>query len=315
MLIAKKHIKNDIVIPNNETPKKRACSQDGYLYIKSSVVSGKIEFIKCCFKYDEVLFSIDKDEFRKLNAEELKQLIYKTYNVNPANHNYGVIPACYTEMAYCDYSKFKLSTLCISISKACNILCRMCWHHAISNKTIFEDKDLYFETLYKCKGMHLDRLMLTESGEPFFYKNETLKFISGLTTDDCKTVYMITNATLLNDDDIKLLNDISLKNNIKIKIVVSCSAITADTYKKVHNNDNFDKVIHNIRLLKHYNMLDSINYVVQSVNIHELDMINDFWKNDYLFVNISYIRQSYPGITKEEENRILSIVQSKIYNK
>lgn len=315
MLISKKQIK-DITIPStniqvDETSTKPICLQDGYLYIKCQ--SGKIEFIKCCLKHNEVLLTMDKDEFSKLNADELHQLIYKAYSIVPEKHDPTVIPACYTKLTYCDYNKFHLKTLGVSISKACNILCRMCWHNLITNEVRFADKDLYFNTLYKCKGMHLEKLELTDCGEPFFYKKETLKFISTITPNDFKTIFIISNVILLNDEDIKLLYDITIKNNIKIEFTVSCSAITEDTYKKIHNNDNFNKVIHNIKLLNQYNLLGCINFVVQEPNIHELDFIYDFWKDEHIYVNISYIRQSHPGITKEEEDRILSIVKSKKY--
>ena len=69
-------------------------------------------------------------------------------------------------------------------------------------------------------------------------------------------------------------------------------------------------LINNTVLLKNYNMLDKINFVVQEENLHELDMVFDFWKTYNInkdFLNILLIN----GVS---QNRINTVLQSAEWN-
>lgn len=69
-----------------------------------------------------------------------------------------------------------IKDIIVGLSFACNLNCYNCWytgqHFDIQNK-----KALYFHVLSNLKGNKLKSITLTNKGEPFFYLEETLKYL------------------------------------------------------------------------------------------------------------------------------------------
>lgn len=269
-------------------PKEIPCAQNLHkLIITNPTYGGNVEdiiFIRCCLKEEvsESLYTQNIREFSNLSKQELEKIINSVNFKVSANHDNSIYPySCRTTKKFCDYEKFKINFITVAIQYQCNLKCIMCTHgvSSIYNNLDAElYKRTYFNTLYNIKNMKLDTIELTQRGEPFFYKKETFDYIRSLTLNDCKKLHIITNATMLNSDDIYELYNISKTNHIIIALAVSCSGITAETYKTIHKNNNFEKVVNNIKLLNNLGMLYSINYVIQEENYYELDLIKDFWK-------------------------------------
>jgi len=275
---------------NNIEPLEVPCSQNLHkLIITNPSFSGNLDnviFIRCCLKdqENESLYTQNIDEFSKLNKIDLHNIINSVNYKVSKNHDFSIIPyGCKTTKQICDYEKFKINYITVSIQYKCNLKCIMCAHgrgHAYDNLDDLKYKNCYFNTLYNIKGLHLDTIQLTERGEPFFYKKETMEYIKSLTSNDCKTLYIISNLTTINENDIRELYEYSQKNNIKILITASCSGITNETYKTIHKNNFFNKIVNNIKLLRELDMLCNINYVIQEENYFELELLKDFWKDN-----------------------------------
>lgn len=239
----------------------------------------KIGISHCCHYMNELTDIISIEEIYKMTHDEFISYLIHAYKHIPDNH-INFIPnyhTCKTHKKSCIYGKDILKTVGICISRDCNLACPMCFEKNIKNnlKNTEKFKLLYFHLLNKLKGASDLGIRLTGVGEPFFYKKEIFDFLSNLNKTDCNHIEAISNITLLNKTDIKKLYNIS--KNIPIYITVSCSAITRETYKKVHSADFFDKIVNNIKTLYKYKLLSGINFVIQYANLHELEFYKEFW--------------------------------------
>lgn len=269
---------------------------------------------RCCYKYHEItkLYNITD----VINNNNFIDDVLAAAPIIPKNHDYTIYPHfCKTNETQCDYSNDEITSIEVATSYTCNLNCIMCgFRNFTKDIDLSSDKELYFHILNNIKGHHLETLTLTTEGEPFFYKKETLEYLKSLTLNDTKNVFIISNLTLLNEADIDLLKDINDKG-VKINIMASVDAITAETYKKIRRNDNFNKVIDNVKLLNKYGLLNSINYVIMIENLHELDFLYDFYKN----INIDKTMINYLVFNGEEteeiRNKINYIINSPEYKR
>lgn len=265
----------------------------------------KINLIRCCYKPNEIIKQYTIDDV--INSENFVDEIKNLACQRMSNHDYKIYDYCKTNDKICDWYNDEIDTITISTSTRCNLNCIMCNYKEKYNTN---DKFVYFTLLNKIKNNHLKTIELTFEGEPFYYKEDTFNYIRSLTINDCQCLYIISNLTMLSENDIIELNNISNLTNVKILFSVSIDGITEETYKKIRKNNLFNKVINNTVLLKNYNMLDKINFVVQEENLHELDMVFDFWKTYNInkdFLNILLIN----GVS---QNRINTVLQSAEWN-
>lgn len=189
----------------------------------------------------------------------------------------------------CNQLSKKFENIKIGISKKCNFNCYHCF-----NKDHFDDpqtKDIYFFILNKVKGHHLNALILGHQGEVFVYYDEIINYLSNLSQDDFKQIIFQTNLSLLNEERIKELKDISLKTNIDYIFLPSINGITNETFKAITRNDCFDLVINNLKLL--LNLFTSNNvkvtFTIKELNIDDLPNVNTFFKKmGIIYLNINY---------------------------
>ena len=166
------------------------------------------------------------------------------------------------------YNNLGITKIQVSIVRSCNLNCIMCRDDKIIDDS--ETRDIYFAILNKIKNHKLQTLELTAVGEPFFYKKQTFDYLSNITKEnDFNLVYIITNATLLNDSDLELLNKID-KEKCPIKIAVSFHSINKNSYETIMRCNLYEKTLHNILQLKEYGLLDRVNFVIQKENINDL---------------------------------------------
>ena len=201
---------------------------------------------------------------------------------------------------YCEFNTYNnegLKKIQVSLSTTCNLNCIMCRDKIYHDSK--EVEDLYFLVLEKIKKHNLHSIELTALGEPFFYKKRTFEYLNSLTKNDTNQVLIISNATLLNDDDINQLAKIN--NTVKIEMQISFHSIKEETYNKIMNNNLYNKVLHNILLLNKYNLIKNINYVIQKENINDLIDTYYFFKNQNIKFSpiiVNYVNyDSYKYIT------------------
>jgi MoaA/NifB/PqqE/SkfB family radical SAM enzyme len=216
-------------------------------------------------------------ELFKMSDSEFKSYLTAAYREIPKTHDFNTTYYCDTNEKYCYYNDKSIKSIKVATFTYCNLdKCIMC-NTADRKLPLNDEIRLYFFILNKIKNMNLDFINFTTRGEPFFVKKQTFEYLKSLTLNDTKLICFNSNMVLLDEDDISELYNISKSINIPIKMVASCSAITPETYKKIHVNNSFDKVVNNIKLLYKYDMLDFINFVVQFPNLHELEFYKKFW--------------------------------------
>lgn len=226
---------------------------------------------------DELSGIISIDDLYKMSTDDFKCYLKKSYSEIPITHDYNTKYYCETKQDKCYYNDKCIKSINVSTFTHCNLnKCIMC-NTADKKLALNEETKLYFHILNNIRGMNLNHISFTTRGEPFLLKKQTFDYLKSLTNNDTKLIRFNSNMTLLNDSDIINLFNISEKINIPIKIVASCSAITPDTYLKIHANNNFERVVNNIKLLNKYNMLNFVNFVVQFPNLHELEFYKNYW--------------------------------------
>lgn len=241
------------------------------------VDANHIGIIHCCFREKEFTGIMSIDEIMKMSNNEFWTYLLESYKEIPSNHKYQPDYYCETDQN-CYYNDKYLDSVTVTTFKHCNIKCKMCMVSDNSFMPYNKDVKIYFKLLNMLKGHNLRCIGLTGNGEPFLPKIETFEYLESLNSNDCEFVDFATNTLLLNKEDIDRLARIN-NENIKLKFMCSCSAITPETYYKIHNNNNFDKVINNIRYMAEIGLTPLISFVIQSENLHELSMLQDFWKD------------------------------------
>lgn len=233
---------------------------------------------KCCLYQELLKFGSDK----LLNCNNIVETINSLMNSIKSVKSFVPGQTACNGKTCCSWHNFKVDTIKVNVN-GCNLKCKMC----NADKEIgIGNFELYFKLLEKVKGYNLKKLILTSSGEPFLLKQPTIDYLETLTENDFEEVLIITNATLLDEEDIKRLSELK----VKVKIIVSNDAITKETYDNIRIGGNFEKVMQNIRLLKQYGLLLQINTVIQEANIKEIPLIEDFWKKENIEVHFILVR-------------------------
>lgn len=257
--------------------------------------------IRCCHKTEEPIYVWSDKDILSMSSEEFMKKLYDGYKILTPEHDYKVYYYCKTKEKECIWNDEYLDTISVSTSVLCNIKCRMC--DIISHKKIFpNDKEVYFDILNKIKGQNLETIELTSEGEPFIYKEDTLKYIESLTLNDCKRLEIMTNGVLLKEEDILRIFRAKCNSGIDIRFLCSISGITKESYEAVHKNPHFEHVARNAELINALDMLNCINFVIMPDNLHELDFYKQYWeeKNVPRWKCASSVLQdyNYPGATK-----------------
>lgn len=245
---------------------------------------GHIDLKRCC--RGKAFYSCSIEEFRKISnpIDFTKNFNYKDFS-EYANTYYSS-----TEDNFCHpcfFPKNEINKVTVGLSYACNLKCYHCFYEKhIDTKEL---KELYFETLYKIKGHHLDIIEFTDRGEPFFYYYKIRDYLKSLSIDDTKTVKFLTNLNLLSDERIRELKTISEQTGVHYKFEASIDGITKEAYENTRIYGNFEKVINNLKLLLENFDDVLVNYTIKKPNMMaSRNEIESFFKGLGAWVVITY---------------------------
>lgn len=241
----------------------------GTLYLRYIPNKNTITLSRCCLLQPFIEMSLE--DFYKI--DDIIEYA-KTYNYNGYNFWPGSSDRCPT----CNFPKDEISQVGIGFSYACNLKCYHCFYDGYHKDTPFL-KDLYFTTLEKIKGHHLDNIQLTDVGEPFFYYYKIVDYLKSLKSyEDTYGVNFLTNGNLLSKDRIDTLVKISNDTNIKYYFIISIDGITKETYENTRIGGNFEKTIENAVYLNQFFDV-GINYTIRKPNMSDVLNIKPFFKN------------------------------------
>ncbi len=242
---------------------------NGTLYLRYDYHTGNINLSRCCLL--KPFISIPFEDFLKIDdvIDYAKKFDYQ----KPEQWDLSS-----DRCKVCNFPRTKIEQVCVGFSYACNMKCYNCFyegHHSDSE----ELKNLYFETLEKIKGHHLESIQLTDVGEPFFYFYKTLDYLNSLSKEkDATNINFLTNGSLLSKERIDELVSASKKTGIVYSFVVSVDGITKETYENTRIGGKFEKTIENICYLKQFFNI-SINYTIRKPNMNDVLKIKSFFKN------------------------------------
>lgn len=158
------------------------------------------------------------------------------------------------------------------MTSVCNILCSMCPRNDLLRPTMHADTDLYLKGVEEINFHGVDGLWLYCLGESLMHPDfrKIIRFLEG--KDGIRTIWFSTNGHLMNDSNIKFI-----LNSRIIFLNYSLNATSAETYKVVSPNGDFDVVIDNLkRLIRHKQGLRGtapfvrVQMVEQESTVHEI---------------------------------------------
>ena len=233
--------------------------------------NGFVEIKGCPYKWDTNLRVISLNDI--LESKDILSLLKEVHSYNYEDKRlFGA--KCWPE-EMCDWRNEKIKEIGVCISRACNIHCVHCGYRVDPSE---KDKENYFKILEKIKGNKLEYISLTSVGEPFIYKKETFDYLKSLTLNDCKIVKIQTNATLIDEKDIDLLEEIKNSSGIDFEVVVSIDSIYKENFEKIRVGANFEKVLENIDFLNKKGFLRNIDFCVQRDNFDEIPFVIQFFE-------------------------------------
>lgn len=213
-------------------------NREGELYFRISDDSSKINIFRCCYLH----------AFKSISFEDVKNVDYLKIFEESKNEPIIIGESVLDRCSNCMLNNELLSKVSISITKACNLNCHNCFF--TEHKDDLRMKESYFTLLEKTKGLRLNLLKFTDTGEPFFYFKETTAFLASLSSEkDTKSILFITNNTLLSKDRIKLLKSISNITGIQYEFHISFDGTSKESFETVRKGGSFEKIVENTKLL------------------------------------------------------------------
>lgn len=182
-----------------------------------------------------------------------------------------------------------ISSLYLSLILVCNAYCYHCcagkdnWSNDIPsynqyNSLLEEDtknrKKVLFQILnkYKNKGFSFS---LDGGGEIFIYYNDIKDWLK--TLNNKNKINFITNGSLLDENRIKELKQISIDTGVQYTFSVSVDGITKNTFEFLRKGLSFKETIKCIFTLKKY-FYTEINVTIKKYNIPEIPHMEEFFK-------------------------------------
>lgn len=144
----------------------------------------------------------------------------------------------------------------IELTNGCNHSCIFCYNPEMKRKIDHLDFETYKEFLKNAVNEGLEEVGLYSTGEPFMTKNLD-KFIFEAKKNGIKRVYITTNGSLASFDKVKKCLDAGL-DSIKFSI----NAGSRETYKLIHGQDDFQKVIKNLDDIYNYKKKNKLNLMI-----------------------------------------------------
>ena len=171
---------------------------------------------------------------------------------------------------------FPTKNLLIEITNYCNNKCIFCYNHCMKREKKFIDKKLCERILNEAYELGMREVGFYVTGEPLLDKRLS-NFISLAKSIGYDYIYITTNGILANLNKVKKLYKSGL-NSIKYSI----NATNDMDYRKIHQTDNFNTVIRNLKDVynwKKENKMDIkiyVSFVYTNMTYNEKEIDNLF---------------------------------------
>lgn len=167
----------------------------------------------------------------------------------------------------------------IESTNICNADCYMCPSASKVEKKIVMDFGLYKKIVDNCARLKIKGVCLHNIGEPFVDPGiaEKVRYAKDM---GIETVWFFSNASLLDKEKSRSIIESGLD-----KIAFSLDGFTKETYQKIRQGLDFEKVISNIEYFMHLRKelgraypKVKISFTISEINRHEKDNFYNYWK-------------------------------------
>lgn len=175
--------------------------------------------------------------------------------------------------------------VCYELRNRCNLNCIMCYndHHKEPHASL--SLEVVEKTLKEAKDLKVPSLLISMAAEIMTYK-DIKEVLRASKESGAMDIFIGTNGLLLNDDIIKYIVDQKFT-----RITISVDAATNETYKKIRNVNQLDRLESNINKIIDYKKkvgsqfpFVRVTFVLQNENKHEVNQFVEKWKDraDYI---------------------------------
>ena len=269
------------------------CNCKNSLLITFNAYYNQVELKRCCWSEPIVVKSIK--DFLKI-----KDIFNYGISIkNTPKHN---SEGCHGDCS--QVSEF-IDTVQVAILRNCNLNCYHCiagTNHHLDTALMRKIDEFCLKNL---KGHHIKLLKLTNVGEILVYYNNLIKYLISIDKNDFENIEILTNGTLLDDERLSTLKDISNLTNENYIFRYSIDAISESTYKKTRVGGDFNKVLHNIEKTIELFGLDNIfiSFTIKKSNRDEALLFHQFYKEKFK-INDKHLYLGY-DLTTQDPNDIL----------
>lgn len=192
------------------------------------------------------------------------------------------------------------------ITDVCNNRCKHCYHETYDNKSELSiEKLIYISEKIEdaLSKWNFKASMSITGGEPFSRRNDLFKILEHI-EDKCDHITnydILTNGTLLNDNDMSRLKGLKKLRRIQ----VSLEGSNSDIHDKIRGEGDFQKVKNAIQLLKNNDFTVSVMTTLTKNNMEDIPRIIQVLSD----LNVDYFaleRFMPEGNGKAIENLVLS---------
>lgn len=254
-----------------------ACCKTSDLLVSYNNIAQTIDIGRCCQLTQK---TISLEDFLNKNLDDLGELAisheFKEGHDNQCQKN-------------CAFSKH-IKNITLNIIRACNLRCYHCcagfdgiiegWSPLNKEQNNpLKAKEFLFKMLNLLKNSNIDTLFLDGSGEIFIYYNDLVEYLNDITSDNIKNIFFMTNGTLLDEDKINQLYEISKKTGVNYQFNLSIDGIKEGTFSKCRPGADFNKVILVLKKLNELFGSTLVTFTVKRPNIGDVPQVEEFFKN------------------------------------
>lgn len=254
-----------------------ACCKTSDLLVSYNNIAQTIDIGRCCQLTQK---TISLEDFLNKSLDDLGKLAI-SYEFKEGHDN-----QCQKNCAFSKHIK----NITLNVISACNLRCYHCcagfdgiidgWSPLNKEQNnIFKAKEFLFKMLNLLKNSNIDTLFLDGSGEIFIYYNELIAYLNDITSNNIKNIFFMTNGTLLNEDKINQLYEISKKTGVNYQFNLSIDGIKEGTFSKCRPGADFNKVILVLKKLNELFGSTLVTFTVKRPNIEDVPQVEEFFKN------------------------------------
>lgn len=175
-----------------------------------------------------------------------------------------------------------IKKVCINAINVCNIKCYHCSVHCDEKglKEISFRKKSFFKIINIIKNANLESLAFDGTGEIFLFYKDLISFLRTLTPKDTKDIRFMTNGTLLNENRLYELYQISKDTGVNYRFGLSVDGVTKETYEKIRVGAKFEHTLKVIQLIQDiFKNPPEIIFTIKKYNIEEVSLVKSFFNN------------------------------------